>query len=125
LTSDLDAYCVFTFGDVGTKQDDWLEIGTAVPHADGDGLSVTLQALPFEGRLIVRKREVQKQQIANVPLEQQVEVFERAVIERCLLESAGRINVVMERLSLPRRTLNEKMSRLGIRRQRLRAGSSK
>lgn len=118
--NNLAAYCVYTFGPSGDKQDDWLEIGIAVPHADGHGFRVILQALPFDGRLIFRRREVQQQRIGEVvPLEQQVEAFERAVIERCLLDSGGRINVVMERLSLPRRTLNEKMSRLGIHRHRV------
>jgi two-component system C4-dicarboxylate transport response regulator DctD len=53
-------------------------------------------------------------------LAQQVEVFERALIERCLLETGGRISDVVERLDIPRRTLNEKMTRLGIDRRRFR-----
>jgi hypothetical protein len=115
-----DAFCVYTPAPSENKHDDWLKIGVAVPHADGNGFSVTLRALPFEGRLILRKREVQKKVTGGVAsLAQQVEAFERAVIERCLLESGGRINVVMERLNLPRRTLNEKMSRLGIDRHRV------
>jgi len=53
-------------------------------------------------------------------LAQQVEAFERALIERCLAETGGRISVVLERLNIPRRTLSEKMARLGIDRQRFR-----
>ena len=53
-------------------------------------------------------------------LAQQVEVFERALIERCLVESGGRISAVIERLDIPRRTLSEKMVRLGIDRRRFR-----
>jgi two-component system C4-dicarboxylate transport response regulator DctD len=53
-------------------------------------------------------------------LAQQVEVFERALIERCLVESGGRISTVIERLDIPRRTLSEKMVRLGIDRRRFR-----
>lgn len=53
-------------------------------------------------------------------LAQQVEVFERALIERCLVESGGRITEVIERLDIPRRTLSEKMVRLGIDRRRFR-----
>jgi two-component system, NtrC family, C4-dicarboxylate transport response regulator DctD len=53
-------------------------------------------------------------------LAQQVEAFERALIERCLAETGGRISVVLERLNIPRRTLSEKMARLGIDRHRFR-----
>jgi two-component system C4-dicarboxylate transport response regulator DctD len=51
-------------------------------------------------------------------LAEQVEAFERAVIERSLAESGGKIATVMERLDIPRRTLSEKMVRLGLDRQR-------
>jgi two-component system C4-dicarboxylate transport response regulator DctD len=54
----------------------------------------------------------------RLSLAQQVEVFERSVIERCLLETGGRIGALIERLDIPRRTLNEKMTRLGIDRRR-------
>jgi two-component system C4-dicarboxylate transport response regulator DctD len=55
-------------------------------------------------------------------LAQQVEAFERTLIERCLLETGGRIAAVTERLDIPRRTLSEKMARLGIDRRRYRTG---
>ena len=51
-------------------------------------------------------------------LAQQVEAFERAVIERCLEENGGKISAVMERLDIPRRTLSEKMARFGLERRR-------
>jgi hypothetical protein len=36
-------------------QDDfWLPIGAAFEHADGGGLNVILQALPIDGKLILR-----------------------------------------------------------------------
>ena len=54
----------------------------------------------------------------RLSLAQQVEMFERALIERCLVESGGRISAVIERLDIPRRTLSEKMTRLGIDRRR-------
>ncbi len=56
----------------------------------------------------------------RLSLAQQVEAFERALIERCLTETGGRISAVIERLNIPRRTLSEKMARLGIDRQRFR-----
>jgi two-component system C4-dicarboxylate transport response regulator DctD len=55
---------------------------------------------------------------ARLSLAQQLEVFERSLIERCLLESGGKISVVLERLDIPRRTLSEKMARLGLDRRR-------
>jgi len=51
-------------------------------------------------------------------LAEQVEEFERTLIERSLTEAGGKISAVMEQLDIPRRTLNEKMSRLGLDRQR-------
>jgi two-component system C4-dicarboxylate transport response regulator DctD len=51
-------------------------------------------------------------------LAEQVEAFERALIERCLLETGGKISAVIERLDIPRRTLSEKMARFGLDRRR-------
>jgi Bacterial regulatory protein, Fis family len=45
--------------------------------------------------------------------------FERAAIEQCLLETGGNISAALGRLKIPRRTLNEKMVRLGIDRRSL------
>lgn len=50
----------------------------------------------------------------GVPLARQVEAFEKRVIERALAESGGRVAEVIDRLGVPRRTLNEKMAKLGI-----------
>jgi two-component system C4-dicarboxylate transport response regulator DctD len=55
---------------------------------------------------------------AKLSLAEQVEAFERSVIERALSETGGKINAVMERLDVPRRTLSEKMTRLGLDRDR-------
>jgi two-component system C4-dicarboxylate transport response regulator DctD len=55
-------------------------------------------------------------------LAEQVDAFERMLIERSLAESGGRIASVMERLNIPRRTLNEKMARFGLDRQRFAEG---
>lgn len=53
-----------------------------------------------------------------MPLAQQLEAYERRIIERALADSGGRISEVIEKLGVPRRTLNEKMARLGISRRR-------
>jgi two-component system C4-dicarboxylate transport response regulator DctD len=54
----------------------------------------------------------------KLSLAEQVDAFERALIERSLAEAGGRISSVMERLDVPRRTLSEKMTRFGLDRQR-------
>ncbi|KQP19259.1 sigma-54 dependent transcriptional regulator [Pseudorhodoferax sp. Leaf265] len=51
-------------------------------------------------------------------LADQVESFERRLIEQALEKSGGSIAATMALLQLPRRTLNEKMSRYGIERAR-------
>jgi two-component system C4-dicarboxylate transport response regulator DctD len=72
-------------------------------------------ALGFAGTLTPQRLPEPDQRLS---LAQQVEAFERALIERCLAESGGRIATVLERLDIPRRTLSEKMARLGIDRHR-------
>ena len=54
----------------------------------------------------------------NQTLAEQVDTFEKATIEQCLIEAGGRINVVMEKLGVPRRTLADKMARFGLDRKR-------
>ena len=40
------------------KQDDyWLNIGAAFPHDDGKGFNVLLQALPLDGKIVLREYE--------------------------------------------------------------------
>jgi two-component system C4-dicarboxylate transport response regulator DctD len=53
-------------------------------------------------------------------LAERVEAFERILIERCLVETGGRISLATELLGIPRRTLSEKIIRLGIDRRRFR-----
>lgn len=36
------------------QQDFWLNIGAAFTHQDGGGLTVALQALPIDGRVVLR-----------------------------------------------------------------------
>jgi two-component system C4-dicarboxylate transport response regulator DctD len=55
---------------------------------------------------------------AATSLAEQVEAFERATIEQCLIEAGGRINLVMDRLEIPRRTLTDKMTKYGLDRRR-------
>jgi two-component system C4-dicarboxylate transport response regulator DctD len=67
------------------------------------------------GSLIGRNGAAEGRQLS---LTQQLETFERALIERSLAESGGNISAVMEKLGVPRRTLSEKMMRLGLGRRR-------
>ena len=36
------------------KEDFWLNIGVAFPHEDSQGFNVLLQALPIDGKLVLR-----------------------------------------------------------------------
>lgn len=56
----------------------------------------------------------------GVPLRSRVRAYERHVIEATLRRHDGRVADVLEALSVSRRTLNDKMARLGIRRAELR-----
>jgi Bacterial regulatory protein, Fis family len=113
------AFCVYSVLACEGKGDNWLKIGVAVPHPDQQGFSIILEALPLNARLVVRKETgEQPSETRTYSLAQQVEDFERAVIETCLLETGGNISTAMNRLAVPRRTLREKMTRLGIERRR-------
>ncbi len=48
------------------------------------------------------------------PLKEYVEAFERMLIDNTMRRHRGSIAAVMEELSLPRRTLNEKMAKYGL-----------
>jgi len=72
-------------------------------------------ALGLPGPLMPQATDTGSERLS---LAEQVEAFERALIERCLSETGGKISAVLERLKIPRRTLSEKMVRLGIDRQR-------
>ncbi len=51
---------------------------------------------------------------AGKPLKEYVEAFERMLIDNTMRRHRGSIASVMEELSLPRRTLNEKMAKYGL-----------
>jgi transcriptional regulator with GAF, ATPase, and Fis domain len=100
------------------KEDDWFEIGLAYPQPDGKGLVVLLQAQPFNPKLVLRLlSDARPSGERGLSLAQRLDAFERAVIEQCLMETGGKISAVMELLDVPRRTLSEKMARLGIKRR--------
>lgn len=44
----------------GEGQDDfWLNIGAAFMHQDGDGFNIVLQALPINGKIVLRPPKAQ------------------------------------------------------------------
>ncbi|RXH12325.1 hypothetical protein EAS56_17610 [Bradyrhizobium guangzhouense] len=50
------------------SQDDfWLCIGAAFPHADGRGLNVVLQALPLDGKIVLRPPRDDKEEQPQQP----------------------------------------------------------
>ena len=118
--------------------EEWLNIGVAFPHQDGKGFDVVLQALPLNPRLVLRDSSHEQGRPADPSqpaahreprkppsLRQQLEAFERVLIEQTLMETGGNIGAVMQRLNIPRRTLSEKMARLGIDRRRFSNGARK
>lgn len=49
-------------------QDDfWLNIGAAFMHQDGDGFNVVLQALPINGKIVLRPPKTQSDAPAQQP----------------------------------------------------------
>jgi len=49
-------YDVFVVEDRGDGQDAfWLKVGAAFGHKDKDGMNIVLQALPTNGRLVLRR----------------------------------------------------------------------
>ena len=36
------------------KEDFWLNLGVAFPHEDGEGFNLLLQALPLDGKIVLR-----------------------------------------------------------------------
>lgn len=47
-------YEVFQVLETSKDKSYWNRIGAAWVHEDGDGLSVTLNAMPLDGRIIIR-----------------------------------------------------------------------
>jgi hypothetical protein len=51
----------------GKNNDFWLNIGVAFPHEDGQGFNVLLQAMPTDGKIVLRRyREKPEEQEADV-----------------------------------------------------------
>jgi hypothetical protein len=48
------AYRAYTVIKREGQDDFWLAIGAAFMHQDGDGYNIVLQALPIDGRIVLR-----------------------------------------------------------------------
>lgn len=48
------AYRAYTVVKREGKEDFWLNIGVAFAHEDGEGFNLLLQAMPFDGKLVLR-----------------------------------------------------------------------
>jgi hypothetical protein len=53
-------YEVFQVLETSKDKSYWNRIGAAWVHEDGDGLSVTLNAMPLDGRIIIRAVKADK-----------------------------------------------------------------
>lgn len=79
-----------------------------------------LSSLPLNERLsslIGNATEKFRGQPELTSLNDKLRNYERCILEQCLAKHQGDIQAVMEELGLPRRTLNEKMSRYGLERK--------
>ena len=82
---------------------------------------------PFDPAYLQRKIQqaavIRTQQMVNTPLGEQrklrdyVDNFEKSLLEQALQECQGHVGKVCDLLSIPRRTLNEKLVKHGINRQ--------
>jgi hypothetical protein len=48
------AYRAYTVVKREGKDDFWLNLGIVFPHEDGDGFNLLLQALPLDGKIVLR-----------------------------------------------------------------------
>ena len=53
-------YNVYTVSEGKADKDYWLKVGAAFPNKDGEGFTITLDAFPVNGRLIMRKPKPQE-----------------------------------------------------------------
>ncbi len=78
-----------------------------------------LSSVPINRRLaaVLRHPSQENSIPENSSLQDQVRYYERLLLEQALIRHQGDVQAVMENLDLPRRTLNEKMTRYGLERK--------
>jgi hypothetical protein len=67
------AYRAFTVVKREGQDDFWLAIGAAFMHQDGDGYNIMLQALPINGKIVLRLPKTQTDEPAAKPAERRTE----------------------------------------------------
>jgi len=61
------AYRAYTITKREGKDDFWLNIGVAYPHGDNAGFNILLQAMPTDGKIVLRRyKEKSEEQQAEV-----------------------------------------------------------
>jgi hypothetical protein len=61
------AYTAYTVHKREGKDDFWLAIGAAFMHEDGDGYNIVLQALPIDGKVVLRLPKTQNEKPPEQP----------------------------------------------------------
>ncbi len=56
-TKRFNAYTVREFERNGGTEHDWMRVGVAFPHEDGKGFNLSLQAIPLDGKIVLRLHE--------------------------------------------------------------------
>jgi hypothetical protein len=56
------SYTAYTVQKREGQDDFWLAIGAAFMHQDGDGYNIILQALPIDGRIVLRLPKTQNEE---------------------------------------------------------------
>jgi hypothetical protein len=59
------AYQAYTVVKRENADDYWLNIGAAFMHQDGDGYNIVLQALPINGKIVLRLPKTQTEESAE------------------------------------------------------------
>ena len=59
------AYTVVKRGD--DKDDFWLNLGVAFAHEDGEGFNLLLQALPIDGKIVLRRYKDEEDEKPSKP----------------------------------------------------------
>lgn len=79
-----------------------------------------LSSVPLNERLrslIGLPTDKQKTYVDAMTLQDKLRNYERCILEQCLAKHKGDVQAVMDELGVPRRTLNEKMTRFGLERK--------
>jgi hypothetical protein len=66
-TAQQPSYQAYTVVKREGQDDYWLNIGAAFMHQDGDGYNVVLQALPINGKIVLRLPKAQSDEPAQPP----------------------------------------------------------